>query len=127
LKPVESVERHMRDTQPVRLRSSKPLLLPTSKCRIVANVVGDWTGIPVGRMARNQIHHPESGGAAEPARHPHHLTHTVLPHIGEAFLRRMVESLPPARVRRGVKGSDFGQGLDLRPCPTTRQEIRPWH
>ncbi|ACB36336.1 type VI secretion ATPase, ClpV1 family [Leptothrix cholodnii SP-6] len=37
------------------LQGESPLILPTVDYQAVASVVGDWTGIPVGRMARNEI------------------------------------------------------------------------
>jgi type VI secretion system protein VasG len=37
------------------LQGETPLILPTVDYQAVAVVVGDWTGIPVGRMARNEI------------------------------------------------------------------------
>ncbi|MCF7749284.1 type VI secretion system ATPase TssH [Bacillus subtilis subsp. subtilis] len=37
------------------LQGEAPLLLPTVDYQAVAAVVADWTGIPVGRMARNEI------------------------------------------------------------------------
>jgi type VI secretion system protein VasG len=37
------------------LQGEAPLILPTVDYQAVAAVVGDWTGIPVGRMARNEI------------------------------------------------------------------------
>ncbi|MCD9027860.1 type VI secretion system ATPase TssH [Luteimonas sp. BDR2-5] len=37
------------------LQGEHPLILPTVDYQSVAAVVGDWTGIPVGRMARNEI------------------------------------------------------------------------
>lgn len=37
------------------LQGERPLILPTVDYQAVAAVVGDWTGIPVGRMARNEI------------------------------------------------------------------------
>ncbi len=37
------------------LQGETPLMLPTVDYQAVASVVGDWTGIPVGRMARNEI------------------------------------------------------------------------
>lgn len=37
------------------LQGENPLILPTVDYQAVAAVVGDWTGIPVGRMARNEI------------------------------------------------------------------------
>ena len=38
-----------------KLQGESPLLLPTVDFQAVASVVGDWTGIPVGRMAANEI------------------------------------------------------------------------
>ncbi|MFA4307992.1 type VI secretion system ATPase TssH, partial [Xanthomonas perforans] len=37
------------------LQGESPLILPTVDYQAVAAVVADWTGIPVGRMARNEI------------------------------------------------------------------------
>jgi len=37
------------------LQGEHPLILPTVDYQAVATVVGDWTGIPVGRMAANEI------------------------------------------------------------------------
>ncbi|MDB5815038.1 MAG: clpV [Rhodocyclales bacterium] len=37
------------------LQGESPLILPTVDYQSVASVVGDWTGIPVGRMARNEV------------------------------------------------------------------------
>jgi type VI secretion system protein VasG len=37
------------------LQGEHPLILPTVDYQAVAAVVGDWTGIPVGRMARNEM------------------------------------------------------------------------
>jgi type VI secretion system protein VasG len=37
------------------LQGEDPLILPTVDYQAVASVVGDWTGIPVGRMARNEM------------------------------------------------------------------------
>ncbi len=37
------------------LQGESPLMLPTVDFQAVASVVGDWTGIPVGRMAANEI------------------------------------------------------------------------
>jgi type VI secretion system protein VasG len=37
------------------LQGERPLILPTVDYQAVASVVGDWTGIPVGRMARNEM------------------------------------------------------------------------
>jgi type VI secretion system protein VasG len=38
-----------------RLQGESPLILPTVDYQAVASVVGDWTGIPVGRMAADEI------------------------------------------------------------------------
>ena len=37
------------------LQGEQPLILPTVDYQAVAAVVGDWTGIPVGRMAKNEM------------------------------------------------------------------------
>ena len=37
------------------LQGDSPLILPTVDYQAVASVVADWTGIPVGRMARNEL------------------------------------------------------------------------
>jgi type VI secretion system protein VasG len=37
------------------LQGQTPLILPTVDAAAVASVVGDWTGIPVGRMIKNEI------------------------------------------------------------------------
>jgi type VI secretion system protein VasG len=37
------------------LQGESPLVLPTVDYQAVAAVVGDWTGIPVGRMAKNEM------------------------------------------------------------------------
>ncbi|WP_372393789.1 type VI secretion system ATPase TssH [Xanthomonas sp. NCPPB 3582] len=37
------------------MQGESPLILPTVDYQAVAAVVADWTGIPVGRMARNEI------------------------------------------------------------------------
>jgi type VI secretion system protein VasG len=37
------------------LQGEHPLILPTVDYQAVASVVGDWTGIPVGRMAANEV------------------------------------------------------------------------
>jgi type VI secretion system protein VasG len=41
--------------QLVALQGENPLILPTVDYQAVAAVVGDWTGIPVGRMAKNEM------------------------------------------------------------------------
>ena len=38
-----------------KLQGETPLILPTVDYQAVASVVADWTGIPVGRMAANEI------------------------------------------------------------------------
>ena len=38
-----------------QIQGDKPLILPTVDAHAVAAVVGDWTGIPVGRMVKNEI------------------------------------------------------------------------
>ncbi|TAK93457.1 MAG: type VI secretion system ATPase TssH [Aquabacterium sp.] len=42
-------------TELTTLQGETPLILPTVDYQSVASVVGDWTGIPVGRMAANEI------------------------------------------------------------------------
>jgi type VI secretion system protein VasG len=42
-------------TELAALQGESPLILPTVDYQAVASVVGDWTGIPVGRMAANEI------------------------------------------------------------------------
>ncbi|WP_316364284.1 type VI secretion system ATPase TssH [Candidatus Thiodiazotropha sp. CDECU1] len=37
------------------LQGERPLILPSVDAQAVATVVGDWTGIPVGRMVKNEI------------------------------------------------------------------------
>ncbi|MEQ7921823.1 type VI secretion system ATPase TssH [Xanthomonas sp. WHRI 1810A] len=39
----------------VALQGETPLIFPTVDYQAVASVVADWTGIPVGRMARNEL------------------------------------------------------------------------
>ena len=39
----------------VELQGENPLILPIVDAQAVASVVGDWTGIPVGRMVRDEI------------------------------------------------------------------------
>lgn len=61
-KPLTEAERtealsKLKDVQNklTELQGESPLMLPTVDYQAVASVVGDWTGIPVGRMARNEI------------------------------------------------------------------------
>lgn len=42
-------------TRLASLQGEDPLILPTVDYQAVAAVVADWTGIPVGRMARNEV------------------------------------------------------------------------
>jgi type VI secretion system protein VasG len=46
---------HEVQAQLLELQGEHPLILPTVDHQAVASVVADWTGIPVGRMARNEI------------------------------------------------------------------------
>jgi type VI secretion system protein VasG len=38
-----------------KLQGESPLILPTVDSQAVASVVADWTGIPVGRMVKNEV------------------------------------------------------------------------
>ncbi|RYH09350.1 type VI secretion system ATPase TssH [Tropicimonas sp. IMCC6043] len=38
-----------------KIQGESPLILPIVDAQAVASVIGDWTGIPVGRMVRNEI------------------------------------------------------------------------
>ena len=42
-------------TQLEKLQGEHPLILPTADGQAVASVIADWTGIPVGRMVKNEI------------------------------------------------------------------------
>jgi type VI secretion system protein VasG len=42
-------------TQLEALQGDSPLILPCVDAQAIASVVGDWTGIPVGRMVKNEI------------------------------------------------------------------------
>ena len=48
-------ELHQVQVELSTLQGESPLILPTVDYQAVASVVGDWTGIPVGRMAANEI------------------------------------------------------------------------
>jgi len=50
LETLKSVQQKLTE-----LQGENPLILPTVDYQAVASVVGDWTGIPVGRMARNEV------------------------------------------------------------------------
>ncbi len=43
------------DAELVQLQAEKPLIFPTVDAQSVAAVVADWTGIPTGRMVKNEI------------------------------------------------------------------------
>ncbi len=42
-------------TELAKKQGESPLILPTADAQAVASVVGDWTGIPVGRMVKDEI------------------------------------------------------------------------
>jgi type VI secretion system protein VasG len=44
-----------RDAELKELQGETPLILPSVDEQAVATVVGDWTGIPVGRMVKNEV------------------------------------------------------------------------
>jgi type VI secretion system protein VasG len=48
-------ELHTAQAELGKLQGEQPLILPTVDQQAVASVVGDWTGIPVGRMVKNEI------------------------------------------------------------------------
>ena len=41
--------------QLAELQGEQPLILPSVDAQAVASVVGDWTGVPVGRMVKNEV------------------------------------------------------------------------
>jgi type VI secretion system protein VasG len=49
------VELKTLQTQLTKLQGESPLILPDVDAQAVASVIADWTGIPVGRMVRNDI------------------------------------------------------------------------
>ncbi|HEY2588571.1 MAG TPA: ATP-dependent Clp protease ATP-binding subunit [Tepidisphaeraceae bacterium] len=53
----EALLKRMRELQSelATLQGERPLILPNVDAQAVAAVVGDWTGIPVGRMVKNEI------------------------------------------------------------------------
>ncbi|NDR59041.1 type VI secretion system ATPase TssH [Aliiruegeria sabulilitoris] len=73
--PVEATEEHETEESPLsaderkamveelraknkeleEIQGEHPLILPIVDAQAVASVIGDWTGIPVGRMVRNEI------------------------------------------------------------------------
>ena len=48
-------ELRARNAELVAMQGDSPLILPIVDQQAVASVVGDWTGIPVGRMVRDEI------------------------------------------------------------------------
>jgi len=48
-------ELHALQTRIIELQGESPLILPSVDEQAVASVVADWTGIPVGRMVKNEI------------------------------------------------------------------------
>jgi type VI secretion system protein VasG len=58
--PTESAEKllaQLRELQTklTELQGERPLILPSVDAQAVASVVADWTGIPVGRMVKNEV------------------------------------------------------------------------
>ncbi len=58
--PAESAEKllaQLRELQSklTELQGERPLILPSVDAQAVASVVADWTGIPVGRMVKNEV------------------------------------------------------------------------
>jgi type VI secretion system protein VasG len=58
--PVEDIESLRSDLKSRQeklqvLQGESPLILPTVDAQAVATVVADWTGVPVGRMVKNEI------------------------------------------------------------------------
>lgn len=45
----------IQQNQLVELQGERPLILPSVDGQAVASVVADWTGIPVGRMVKNEV------------------------------------------------------------------------
>src|SRR5688572_6403564 len=43
------------DAELLQLQAENPLILPTVDAQSIATVVADWTGIPTGRMVKNEI------------------------------------------------------------------------
>jgi len=48
-------ELHVLQDRLTELQGEKPLILPTADEQAVASVVEDWTGVPVGRMVKNEV------------------------------------------------------------------------
>jgi type VI secretion system protein VasG len=65
------------------LQGEKPLILPSVDEQAVASVVADWTGIPVGRMVKNEIERSSSSPTRSSKRvigQRHGLEHDRAPH-----------------------------------------------
>ncbi len=48
-------ELHTQQEQLAALQGDNPLIMPSVDAQAVASVVADWTGIPVGRMVKNEL------------------------------------------------------------------------
>lgn len=48
-------ELHELQTKLDALQGETPLIMPTVDAQVVSSVVADWTGIPVGRMVKNEV------------------------------------------------------------------------
>ena len=46
---------HAQQNKLVELQGESPLIMPSVDAQAVASVVADWTGIPVGRMVKNEL------------------------------------------------------------------------
>ena len=57
--PIDRVkllaELHVVQDQLTALQGDSPLIMPSVDAQVVASVVADWTGIPVGRMVKNEL------------------------------------------------------------------------
>ena len=51
---LASTERHCK-TQLIQIQGERPLIFPTVDSQAIASVIANWTGIPVGRMVKNEI------------------------------------------------------------------------
>ena len=54
-KTAATVSLRAKNTELTELQGENPLILPIVDEQAVASVVGDWTGIPVGRMVKDEI------------------------------------------------------------------------
>jgi type VI secretion system protein VasG len=52
---AEGAQLRARQDELAKLQGDAPLIFPTVDAQAVAAVVGDWTGIPVGRMVKDEI------------------------------------------------------------------------